>query len=733
MKVILYLVVAVFIASFAFAHDTPPPIDECFVHVAHPPASCEGGEIIQDEYDSCRVVVCSDNESSLSVMACGKPDNAAADAKEYYEMYKLFEVGQTQLEVCLGETCIGSNGFAQSNQFPICPEFQDPICGDNVVNQESEECDGFSGVGKNQECTDNCALINTTYCGDNIVQEPNDDGMYEECDGSAPEGYTCSNSCELNNAQCEESICDLAVSCDGEITEGDCRSCRTVTCENQEGASTILACEKPDEPPQTYFEMYLIDQQGNGPEVCLGETCVNPKYTGFARSEQDAFVCEEPEPFCGDGTKDNLTIEYPILEKKVVEIQLINLSENFSIEIGNPFEEISNQIEECDDGNNENGDGCNEFCMLEDPILTVIKMIVNDDGGNATVSDWDYMINNTIVQNGSANELLPGSYIVHEILTSPLDVGYSATFSGDCNVNGSVDLGYGDNKTCIITNDDIGEVCDDCKQPAYLTVIKQVINDNKGNTSADEFVLIVSNGSEQVFVNNSEQNEFEPGEYQVSELDYEDYILVGIEGDCNENGTVTLAPGDNKTCVFVNDDLACEIAHRTQTQGGWGNTANGNNPGSYRDANFQTAFPSGVMIGLSDSRFAEWTSSAAIEAFLPAGGPKGALTVNSTNATSTTSGTLAGQTLAATLSVGFDEADANFSNSTTPLANLVLNSGTCIGMSVQEVLDEANQVLAGQPSALSASDVNDCLATINENFVDGTTDEGNLACEVLLA
>jgi hypothetical protein len=35
----------------------------------------------------------------------------------------------------------------------------------------------------------------------------------------------------------------------------------------------------------------------------------------------------------------------------------------------------------------------------------------------------------------------------------------------------------------------------------------------------------------------------------------------------------------------------------TVTQGGWGADANGNNPGTYRDANFSAAFPNGVQIG----------------------------------------------------------------------------------------------------------------------------------------
>ncbi|MFC1687405.1 NEW3 domain-containing protein [Patescibacteria group bacterium] len=60
-------------------------------------------------------------------------------------------------------------------------------CGDGVVNQESEECDGTDGVGENQSCTNDCTLVNHAYCGDGIVNGE------EQCDGS--EG--CTAECTL--------------------------------------------------------------------------------------------------------------------------------------------------------------------------------------------------------------------------------------------------------------------------------------------------------------------------------------------------------------------------------------------------------------------------------------------------------------------------------------------------------------------------------------------------------
>jgi hypothetical protein len=88
----------------------------------------------------------------------------------------------------------------------------------------------------------------------------------------------------------------------------------------------------------------------------------------------------------------------------------------------------------------------------------------------------------------------------------------------------------------------------------------------------------------------------------------------------------------------------------------------------------------------------------------------------------TEAGVLAGQVLALTLSVGFDGADPAFSASATPLANLIVADPTspCVNMTVRQVLDAANAVLAGLPSQLTPSQASDCVAKINENFVDGT-------------
>ena len=94
------------------------------------------------------------------------------------------------------------------------------------------------------------------------------------------------------------------------------------------------------------------------------------------------------------------------------------------------------------------------------PRLTVIKKVVNNDGGTATAADFSVHVllgGNEVAgspQPGSATgttyTLSPGSYAVGEFT----DARYVGSFSGDCAANGAITLAEGQVKTCTITNND---------------------------------------------------------------------------------------------------------------------------------------------------------------------------------------------------------------------------------------------------------------------------------------
>jgi hypothetical protein len=119
-------------------------------------AQCIGGTITQDAMSGCRQVSCTGASGSLTVLACEKPDSGA---KQYFEMYKTGNTGSVP-KICLGTTCIQDNGFAKSEQYTTCTAA--PTCGDGVMNQASEECDGAAGVTAGWMCTSACSLQRST-------------------------------------------------------------------------------------------------------------------------------------------------------------------------------------------------------------------------------------------------------------------------------------------------------------------------------------------------------------------------------------------------------------------------------------------------------------------------------------------------------------------------------------------------------------------------------------------
>jgi hypothetical protein len=167
---------------------------------------------------------------------------------------------------------------------------------------------------------------------------------------------------------------------------------------------------------------------------------------------------------------------------------------------------------------------------------------------------------------------------------------------------------------------------------------------------------------------------------------------------------------------------------RTQTQGGWGSTPSGNNPGTYLHANFQTAFSSGLTVGCyPGDYFVRLTSAQAVTDLLPLGGKASVLTSSAVNPASLKN-VLAGQLVALKLSVTFDAYDADFGESSVALGDMIIGSGTFKGYTVAEFLDTADQVLGGCSTEFTAQQVNETASSINENYVDGKTNNGFLNC-----
>ncbi len=212
--------------------------------------------------------------------------------------------------------------------------------------------------------------------------------------------------------------------------------------------------------------------------------------------------------------------------------------------------------------------------------------------------------------------------------------------------------------------------------------------------------------------------------------------LENLTLECNEPlPVVTVEATDNcgevtvtqkETVIDFNFTTENCEGFRSQTPGGWGSSASGDNPGTYRDANFAAAFPSGLTIGCNNTLVL--TSSAAVEAFLPSGGQPAVLP-NGTSVDPTFGNTFAGHLVAATLTLGFDAYDPNFSSNSLSIAELVFANGIFTGMTLGEVVAIANEVIGGCSTEYSPAQLTQGLVLFNENYVDGTTDNGNFVCE----
>lgn len=167
---------------------------------------------------------------------------------------------------------------------------------------------------------------------------------------------------------------------------------------------------------------------------------------------------------------------------------------------------------------------------------------------------------------------------------------------------------------------------------------------------------------------------------------------------------------------------------RTQTQGGWGAAPEGNNSAAYLQANFQAAFGGSLTVGCYPNNFyVELTSAQAVNNLLPTGGPATVLTSSYTDPASLKN-VLVGQLVALKLSVVFDASDANFGQSSVALGDMIIGSGTFKGQTVSQFLTIGEEVLGGCSSAYTPDQIVETATSINENFDNGTTNNGFLIC-----
>lgn len=181
-------------------------------------------------------------------------------------------------------------------------------------------------------------------------------------------------------------------------------------------------------------------------------------------------------------------------------------------------------------------------CNDEEPRLarlSVVKQIVNNNGGNNVVADYQLFVVGSVVTpvtSGATTTFASGNYIITESGVA----GYQASFSGDCNAAGQITLVDGDEKICYITNDDI---------PASITLIKNV---DGGDAVPIQFTMRVD-GS--VVPQNTSVPVTANSPHIISEDAFPGYTLTGVTGaGCPATlpDDVILNEGQAITCTITN-------------------------------------------------------------------------------------------------------------------------------------------------------------------------------------
>lgn len=243
--------------------------------------------------------------------------------------------------------------------------------------------------------------------------------------------------------------------------------------------------------------------------------------------------------------------------------------------------------------------GDNKTCYISNyniqPQLTVTKVVVNDNGGTKQVSDFPLFVDSTSVTSGVQTGFSAGSYTVSETSLP----GYTATITGDCASDGSITLAVGDVKSCTITNDD---------QPGTLIVNKVVVNDNGGNSTADDFSYQVNGNSAIAFeADGSNSQTLNSGYYTITEP-----AVSGYTTTYNNCKRVFVPNGGSATCTITNDDIAPTLRlvknvvidnGGNETATGWTLTASGSELG-FSDTGDSSTFHSvkaGISYTLSES------------------------------------------------------------------------------------------------------------------------------------
>ena len=206
--------------------------------------------------------------------------------------------------------------------------------------------------------------------------------------------------------------------------------------------------------------------------------------------------------------------------------------------------------------------------------LTLVKKVINDDGGTADKTAFTLSAKGPDTISGVTgaasvtNRLVQfGSYTLSESAVPGYENLGWACKAGDKTVTVTDDvvkLMSGDDVTCTVTNDDIS---------ANLTLVKHVVTDDGGSAVDTDFTLTATGPTTITGVTGDETitgARVEYGNYTLTESGLKGYENLGwtcvnaskpgsAPVEVDEGGSIALAFSDDITCTVTNDDIPAHL------------------------------------------------------------------------------------------------------------------------------------------------------------------------------
>ena len=195
--------------------------------------------------------------------------------------------------------------------------------------------------------------------------------------------------------------------------------------------------------------------------------------------------------------------------------------------------------------------------------LTLVKTVTNDNGGTAVPAAWALTATGPTTITGAtgtapvtAASVSAGTYVLSEAGPAGYTASAWSCTGGGTLTGSSLVLTPGVSATCTIANDD---------QPASLTLVKTVTNDNGGTAAPAAWALTATGPTSITGATGTAPvtaASVSAGTYVLSEAGPAGYTASAWS--CTGGGTLTgsslvLTPGVSATCTIENDDQAASL------------------------------------------------------------------------------------------------------------------------------------------------------------------------------